>query len=74
MWVFKHDVLIKAILEEVKNAVYLYEPAEEKELPPMALVRMPSLATLSPYSKRIAEYKKANYTELYFWPWTFSEW
>ena len=70
VWDFAFDASI--ILNEVQHAVYLYEPAQEREQPPMDLF-IPSLATLSPYNKRIAEYKKAyNHTKLYFWPWTLS--
>eukprot|EP00977_Amphora_coffeiformis_P014121 scaffold3856_cov169-Amphora_coffeaeformis.AAC.7 len=63
-WQFKYGVAVETILDQVKDAVYMYEPAQEKELP--------SLATLSPYSIWITEYKKTNYIELYFWPWSFS--
>ena len=71
-WRFRYGVAVEIILDQVKNAVYLYEPAQEKDQPPMGLLKLPSLATLSPCSIRIAEYKKTNYTELYFWPWSFS--
>ena len=70
VWYFTEYASI--ILNQVKHAVYLYEPAQEKEQPPMGL-DLPSLATLSPYNKRIAEYKKSyNHITLYFWPWTLS--
>ena len=72
VWTFKHPELVEQLLDNLKNAVYLYEPAQEKEQPPLGLLGLPSLATLSPYNGRIAEYKKVNYTELYFWPWSYS--
>jgi hypothetical protein len=71
LWHFQYGVG-ETIVDQVKDAVYLYEPAQEKDQPPMGLLKLPSLATLSPYSKRITEYKKINYIELYFWPWSFS--
>jgi hypothetical protein len=63
---------MKTIFDQMKDTLYLYEPGEEKSMSPMALLALPSLATLSPFAIRIAEYKKAMYSELYFWPWSFS--
>jgi len=71
IWQFK-EIFPTVILDKVENAVYLYEPGEEKDQPPLGLQRMPSFATLSPHRIRIAEYRKTDYTELYFWPWSFS--
>ncbi|CAB9507671.1 crinkler (CRN) family protein [Seminavis robusta] len=62
------------IIDRMNSTLYMYEPELFRDVPPMNLKTCPSLATLSPCVKRIAEYRKSpRYKELYFWPWSFSE-
>lgn len=56
----------------IKRCLYFFEPGREKDMVPEEL-GLPSLVTLSPYKKRIAEYLKGHTLKLYFWPWSFSE-
>ena len=59
-------------MSELKRCLYFFEPGAQKELAPLS-VDLPSLSTISPYKKRLAEYKKGPCKELYFWPWSFTE-
>jgi hypothetical protein len=59
-------------MTKLKRCLFFYEPGIEKDLVPNHY-GMPSLLTLSPYRKRISEYKKGPSALLYFWPWSFSE-
>ena len=54
------------------RSLFFFEPGAEKELAP-TMVGLPSLATLSPYEKRISEYRKFGTVRLCFWPWSFTE-
>ena len=45
------------LLKFLARSLYFFEPGTEKELAP-TVVGLPSLATLSPYGKRISEYHK----------------
>eukprot|EP00980_Cylindrotheca_fusiformis_P021612 scaffold8462_cov107-Cylindrotheca_fusiformis.AAC.2 len=61
------------LLDQLRETLYMYEPAEQIDQSPLFL-GLPSLSTLSPYTKRIKEYKKKDdYQALYFWPWSMSE-
>jgi hypothetical protein len=60
------------ILQHFKHILYFFEPQTEKEIAPKA-PGVPSLATLSPYAKRISEYKKFFVSILFLWPWSYEE-
>ena len=60
------------LLTFLARSLYFFEPGTEKELAP-TMVGLPSLSTLSPYEKRISEYRKFGTVLLYFWPWSFTE-
>ena len=58
--------------EVITRCLYFYEPGTDKVESPEDY-ELPSLSTLSPFKDRIAEYKKGHVTQLYFWPWSFTE-
>lgn len=70
--VYKVNSLDVNLLKFLTRSLYFFEPGQEKELTPTT-VGLPSLATLSPYAKRISEYDKFGTMQLYFWPWSFTE-
>ena len=70
--VYQVNSLDVDLLTFLARSLYFFEPGEEKELAPKE-VGLPSLATLSPYEKRISEYLKFGTVLLYFWPWSFTE-
>jgi len=70
--VYKVNSLDVDLLRFLKRSLYFFEPGPEKELAP-TIVGLPSLATLSPFVKRISEYDKFGALPLYFWPWSFTE-
>lgn len=70
--VYKVNSLDVDLLRFLKRSLYFFEPGQEKELAP-TIVGLPSLATLSPYGRRISEYNKFGTMLLYFWPWSFTE-
>ena len=70
--VYQVNSLDVDLLTFLARSLYFFEPGEEKELAP-EMVGLPSLATLSPYEKRISEYCKFGTMLLYFWPWSFTE-
>ena len=70
--VYRVNSLDVGLLKFLARSLYFFEPGEEKELAP-TMVGLPSLATLSPYEKRILEYRKFGTALLYFWPWSFTE-
>ena len=70
--VYQVNSLDVDLLTFLARSLYFFEPGEEKELAPKE-VGLPSLATLSPYEKRISEYLKFGTMLLYFWPWSFTE-
>ena len=60
-------------MEELTGAVYLFEPGNDFQTPPLALQKTPALSTLSPYNARIKEYKKARFASLFFPTWSLRE-
>ena len=70
--VYQVNSLDVGVLTFLARSLYFFEPGTEKELAP-TMVGLPSLATLSPYEKRISEYLKFDTMLLYFWPWSFTE-
>ena len=70
--VYQVNSLDVGLLRFLACSLYFFEPGAEKELAP-TIVGLPSLATLSPYGKRISEYRKFGTMLLYFWPWSFTE-
>ena len=70
--VYQVNSLDVDLLTFLARSLYFFEPGEEVELAPKT-VGLPSLATLSPYRKRISEYLKFGTALLYFWPWSFTE-
>ena len=70
--VYQVNSLDVGVLRFLARSLYFFEPRAEKELAP-TVVGLPSLATLSPYEKRISEYLKFGTALLYFWPWSFTE-
>lgn len=62
----------KNVMQYLGRCLHFYEPGLDKEKAPTAIY-LPGLATLSPYKKRIAEYKKGPTVTFYFWPWYFTE-
>ena len=70
--VYQVNSLDVGLLRFLARSLYFFEPGTEKELAPKE-VGLPSLATLSPYEKRISEYRKFGTKRLYFWPWSFTE-
>ena len=70
--VYQVNSLDVGLLKFLARSLYFFEPGAEPELAP-TIVGLPSLATLSPYGKRISEYRKFGTMLLYFWPWSFTE-
>ena len=70
--VYQVNSLDVGLLRFLARSLYFFEPGTEKELAPKE-VGLPSLATLSPYEKRILEYRKFGTKRLYFWPWSFTK-
>ena len=60
------------LLGKLSRCLYFFEPGSNVEKSPSA-VRLPSLSSLSPYKKRIKEYKKGPTVQFYFWPWSLTE-
>ncbi|KAL3904351.1 MAG: hypothetical protein SGILL_010103, partial [Bacillariaceae sp.] len=63
---------IEVLSGMLQRTVYFFEPGGDKLSPPLEVL-IPSLATLSPFEGRIAEYSKRFMTPLYFWPWAVGE-
>jgi hypothetical protein len=63
---------IEVLSKMLQKTLYFFEPGGDKFSPPLE-VFIPSLATLSPFEGRIAEYSKRFMTPLYFWPWAVGE-
>ena len=63
---------IEVLSKMLQRTLYFFEPGGDKLSPPLE-VFLPSLATLSPFEGRIAEYSKRFMTSLYFWPWAVGE-
>ena len=71
-WEAVNDGYMIDLVNSLKKTLYFFEPGNDADRSPLG-VFTPSLATLSPYERRIKEYSKELTSCLYFWPWSVSE-
>jgi hypothetical protein len=70
--VYKVTAYNPQVMAYLSRCLFFFEPGENKEKPPSGIY-LPSLATLSPYKKRITEWQKHDVVRLHFWPWYITE-